>query len=200
MVTPAGRSALVDGQLVVGERQRGGRASPSSPMASPGSGCTPGLGLQTTRAKSRSARALPSGLSWRKATQATGRMLARAAELVELEHLVEGTLQESEVVVGEARAVRPAREVGVDVAVDAVEGVRDGELAAHRAVAALLLLGFFLGRHGAAGHGMLVADDGMQRAGQAELHRAAHLAAVDVGRHDGTEGADVEEVVAHPAR
>ena len=40
----------------------------------------------------------------------------------------------------------------------------------------------------------------MKRSREAELHRAAHLAAVDVGRHDGTEGADVEEIVAHPAR
>jgi hypothetical protein len=80
----------------------------------------------------------------------------------------------------------------------AVKAVGHGVLAAHGAVVALLLLGFGFGGHGHAGDGVLQCDDGVDGAGEGELHRAADLAAVDAGGHHRAEGAHVEEVLAHP--
>lgn len=53
---------------------------------------------------------------------------------------------------------------GVDGSVAAIERVGDGELAAHGAVVALLLLRFFLGGDGHAGDGVFTGDDRVDRA------------------------------------
>ena len=81
---------------------------------------------------------------------------------VALKHLVERSLEERQILVGEARSVRPAREVGVDVAVYAIEGVRHGELPAHRAIVALLSLSLAFGRDGASRDGVFLSDDRME--------------------------------------
>src|SRR5690606_28983319 len=73
-----------------------------------------------------------------------------------------------------------------------------GELAAHGAVVAGLLLGFLFGGHGHASDRVLGGDDAVDGAGEGELNGTAHLTAIDLGGHDGAEGADVVEVFAHP--
>ena len=56
---------------------------------------------------------------------------------------------------------------------------------------------FFIGyRH--AGDGNFQWHNRVDGLGERQLHRAAHLSAVDFGSHHGAEGADIEEVFAHP--
>src|SRR5208282_2288320 len=191
-----GEVRVVDRQLVVGEGSR--RAVVAAGL--PGKRLHSGLRLADDAGEELVGASVAQGALVAEGDAGDGPHVGPRGRLVELEHLVEGALQQREVIIGETGAVGSGREVGVDVAVNAVEGIGDGELAAHGAVAALLLLGFFFSRHGAASDGVLVSYDGMERSRQAELHGAAHLAAVDVGRHDGAEGSHIEEVLAHPCR
>ncbi len=111
--------------------------------------------------------------------------------LIELKGVFEGLEKQFEIVFREACVVGKER---VDEAVAAVEAVGDGEFAAHGA----FLLDVLLIGDGGAGDGMLAGDDGIDGAGEGDLHRAAHLAAIHFRGHDGAEGADVVVVLAHP--
>ena len=116
--------------------------------------------------------------------------------MVILEHIQDGSPQKLQIILGEAGGL--PGEVGRDIALGAVEGVRHDVLAAHLST---LLLGIGLGGDGHAGDGDFLRDDGVHRPGKAQLDGAAHLTAVqrtlDEGGHDGTEGADVEVVLTH---
>ena len=122
--------------------------------------------------------------------------LAAGGAVVVLEHIQDGSPQKFQIILGEAGGL--PGEVGRDIALGAVEGVRHDVLAAHLST---LLLGIGLGGDGHAGDGDFLRDDGVHRPGKAQLDGAAHLTAVqrtlDEGGHDGTEGADVEVVLAH---
>ena len=79
-----------------------------------------------------------------------------------------------------------------------IQAIGHGVLAAHGAVVALLLFCLSLGGHGHAGDGVLQRHDGLHRPCKRQLHRAAHLAAVDPGGHDGAKGTHIKKVLAHP--
>jgi hypothetical protein len=92
-----------------------------------------------------------------------------------LEHLLQRLPEQFQVIFAKAGLLG---EEGRHKAVGHVDAVGHGVLAAHGAVVALLLFGLGFGGNGHAGDGVLLGDDGFDRAGKGQLHRAAHLTAV----------------------
>ena len=116
--------------------------------------------------------------------------------MIGFEHVQDRLPQQSKVFLREAG--RFARKIGRYVSLGAIESIGNDVFAAHLGAFALCV-GF--GGDGYPGNGDLLRQNGIDRAGKAELHRPAHLAAVEVplykGGHHGAEGADIEKVLAH---
>lgn len=125
------------------------------------------------------------------------RHFAPGGRVVVLEHIEDGLPEELKVLLRETGGL--AGQVCRDIALAAVEPVGDDVLAAHFGA---LFLGVGLGGDGDAGDGDLLGEHRVHAAGEAQLDRAAHLAAVegrlDKGSHHRAEGADVKEIGAHP--
>ena len=110
-----------------------------------------------------------------------------------LEHVAERLPQQVQVVIGKAAFFRQR---DGNKALHTIQAVRHDELAAH---GALFFQVFFIG-HGHTRDAHFGRDHGFHAAGKGQLHRAAYLAAVHFRGHDGSEGADVEKILAHPGR
>ena len=117
--------------------------------------------------------------------------------MIILKHVEDSLPQELQILIRESG--RLPGKVGGDIALAAVETIGDDVFAAHLGA---FLFCVRLGGDGNAGDGDLLRDNGLNAAGEAQLHRAAHLTAVergfDKGGHYRAKGADVVEVGTHP--
>ena len=118
--------------------------------------------------------------------------LPAGGRAVVVEHVLQRRPEQGEVVV---RKAGPPRQMGTDEAMGAIEAIGHDMLAAHGADVVLARL--FLGR-GHAGDRDFERHDRVDRGREGQLDRAADLAGVRLGGHHRTEGADVEEIGAHP--
>ena len=116
--------------------------------------------------------------------------------MVVLEHIQDGLPEQLQVVLRKAGGF--TGQIGGNIALGAVQGIGYDVFAAHFGA---LLFGVGLRGDGHTGDGDFLGNDGVNGAGEVQLHRAAHLAAVQCafhkGGHHGAEGADVVKVGAH---
>ena len=112
-----------------------------------------------------------------------------------LEHLLQRLPEEFQIVFTKAGLFG---EKSGNKTVRNINAVRNGVLAAHGAVVALLFFGFGFGGNGHAGDRVFLRNDRVDGTSKGQLHRAAHLTAIDPGGHHRAKGADIIEVGAHP--
>ena len=117
--------------------------------------------------------------------------------VVVFKHIEDGFPQKRKVIIGETGGL--AGQIGGDITLAAVETIGDDVFATHFSA---LLFGICLGGDGHTGDGDLLGYHRLHAAGKAQLHRPAHLAAVESGfykgGHHGAECTDIIEVGTHP--
>src|SRR5208337_4868470 len=167
-----GKLRLVDRQLVIGEgARRPGVACLSAGL--PGERLHSWLRLAGDSGEELVSTGVPEGAFVAEGNTRHGPHIGPRGRLVELEHLVEGALQQREVIFGETRAVGSGPEVGVDVAVNAVEGIGDGELAALDPD--LIFVWLLLHSRCANCESMLLREDPVNGSRQSKLHGPSYL-------------------------